>query len=36
MTHQRKNMTIKTITKNIKENIQNSLGQFDINLSKKL
>ena len=35
MTHQRKNMTIKTITKNIKENIQNSLGQFDINLSKK-
>ena len=35
MTRQRKNMTIKTITKNIKENIQNSLGQFDINLSKK-
>ena len=35
MTRQRKNMTIKTITKNIKENIQNSLGQFDINLSKE-
>ena len=35
MTHQRKNMTIKTITKNIKENIQNSLVQFDINLSKE-
>ena len=35
MTRQRKNMTIKTITKNIKENIQNSLEQFDINLSKK-
>ena len=35
MTHQRKNMTIKTITKNIKEAIQNSLGQFDINLSKE-
>ena len=35
MTHQRKNMTIKTITKNIKENIQNSLGQIDINLSRE-
>ena len=35
MTRQRKNMTIKTITKNIKENIQNSLEQFDIILSKK-
>jgi len=35
MTHQKKNMSIKTITKNIKASIQNSLGQFDINLSKK-
>ena len=36
MTHQKKNMTIKTITKNIKANIQNSLEQFDINLSKRI
>ena len=35
MTHQKKNMTIKTITKNIKAIIQNSLEQFDINSSKK-
>ena len=28
-------MTIKTITKNIKASIQNSLEQFDINSSKK-
>ena len=35
MTHQKKNMTIKTITKNIKASIQNSLEQFDINSSKK-
>ena len=35
MTHQKKNMTIKTITKNIKVIIQNSLEQFDINSSKK-
>ena len=35
MTHQKKNMTIESITKNIKANIQNSLYQFDIKLSKK-
>ena len=35
MTHQKKNMTIKTITKNIKASIQNSIEQFDINSSKK-
>ena len=36
MTHQKKNMTIESITKNIKANIQNSLYQFDIKLAKRI